>query len=1765
VKRYLNILLMIVLMLSMGSLFADTYTEDFDTDSYWSGGSMTGYNAKTYTNASAPGGLTFSSNSAFRGVAPQDVLHSGVHAWRIAETSRDPVGEKHLLAEMDLTLNGFSVYMARWDNSPKPNVDIEYSTDGGTTFTLIEAITGDIFSGDKVYLQYTHTFATPIEPNAGSTIQIRFNTTAGERMLYDDFTIDYGEGGPTPIELAADFSADLVTGVAPLTVNFTSTVMGGTTPYYYSWDFDNNGTEDSDLANPSHTYTEPGTYSVSLYVLDEEVNESEEVKLAYITVLEDSGEATELMTNGGFELWTDATHPTGWSVVQNVNQEATTVHGGSYSVKHTAAGTKKFSQDVTGIIGGQSYTISYWYLDNDTVARSRSWSFWLNGTTTIADNEAELRPATYSEDNASWQHVTHTLVAPATANGFRFEVRTYGASGDNYFDDFSVIGTSGGGPTPDPLVVNFTANVTAGEAPLTVNFTNLVSGGEAPYLYSWDFNGDNTEDSAAANPSFTYNAPGTYPVKLYVLDSGLREGTEYKAGYITVTAPGELTYYTGITATEGAALRTQLKNLVSTNTSTSYDGARAVMYSNLDNINGTVTCVYTGKLENHAYGNTSAPSGMNCEHTYPQSWIEDYDSQGEVGRAKADVNHLFPTLSGVNSSRGNLSFDDVASTATAQAWSEAPGYTSYRGSNSDGVTVFQVADQHKGNVARSFFYMNLRYNLPLDKPTPNSGAINVDMLATLLEWHNDDPVDANEIIRNNKVQDYQTNRNPFIDHPEWVSTIYGGTPVYTCVQPTISPAGGTFATAQIVTLASATDGATIHYTTNGTTPTIASTTYTDPFTLYDDATVKAIATKVGFEDSAVTSANFVIDIAGDVPVGMIISEYAEAGSGNSKYVEIYNGTGADVDLTPYNVRSASNGGPWNNTYDMTGTLGAGDVFVIANSGSVQAILDQANAFSSITYFNGDDAVSLFYNDIEIDVIGVQGTDPGTGWDVAGVTNGTVDHVLVRKNSVTQGNTDWATSAGTTPEDSEWIVYPDGTYDYLGYHGVNVVAAPVILPLSGTYTDEVEITITCATTGATIYYTVDGTDPTTASTPYAAPFTLTADATVKAFAVKADYTNSAVISADYVIISGGNIPVGMIISEYIEGNVGNNKAIEIYNGTGAEVDLTPYNVRLASNGNAWGATCNLEGTLAAGDVFVIAHAESYPEILAVTDLTDPVANFNGDDAIGLFYNEVLIDVIGIELERPSTGGWDVAGIAKATKDQTLVRKMTVLSGTTNWALSAGTNADDSQWVVYPAQTFNMLGSHTAPLDVVNAPVFTPVAGDYTAEVLVTIATTTPGAAIYYTLDNSTPTNASTLYSAPFTLAETKTVKAIAMKDGFVASAMTTAEYTITIPVVYEDGITVSETALEFVTEFGVECPVQSYILYMQAVDMAIVEVTGDFEIKNPENGVWTGDFFFELNDEEVVVEVRFKGTNLGTANGQIIHTTDDYEEVIIELTGTTFQVAPTSIYDIQYTTIPGVDGTYPSLLNGQTVLVEGVVTFTGYKGSNFFISSPQGGAWNSIYVYNFDNSPTVGDMVSFKAVVDEYFGWTELKNLSQYAVISQGNPVPAPIVLTTAQLASDEAYESSLVTIQGVTVTAAPDIKNQWYVTDGSGAAQVDDEIFRLLPDPVIGDTFASITGIMDYSYDEYSINPRSIDDFVMGGGTDLDAPVITSISKTPAGIVITWNPVTGANSYNIYGCDSPDGEFTYINSVGTTSYINNGTDQMKFFKIEASTDGGPAK
>jgi predicted extracellular nuclease len=164
---------------------------------------------------------------------------------------------------------------------------------------------------------------------------------------------------------------------------------------------------------------------------------------------------------------------------------------------------------------------------------------------------------------------------------------------------------------------------------------------------------------------------------------------------------------------------------------------------------------------------------------------------------------------------------------------------------------------------------------------------------------------------------------------------------------------------------------------------------------------------------------------------------------------------------------------------------------------------------------------------------------------------------------------------------------------------------------------------------------------------------------------------------------------LFFSEYIEGS-SNNKALEIYNGTGLAVDLAAggYNVQMYFNGSSTaGLTINLTGVVANGDVYVLAHSSASSAILAQADQTNSSGWFNGNDAMVLLKGTTIIDVIGqIGLDPGTEWGTGLT----STADNTLRRKSNITGGDTN-----GSDFFDPsvEWDGFATDTFSGLGSHS----------------------------------------------------------------------------------------------------------------------------------------------------------------------------------------------------------------------------------------------------------------------------------------------------------------------------------------------------------------------------------------------------------------------------------------------------------------------------------------
>lgn len=187
----------------------------------------------------------------------------------------------------------------------------------------------------------------------------------------------------------------------------------------------------------------------------------------------------------------------------------------------------------------------------------------------------------------------------------------------------------------------------------------------------------------------------------------------------------------------------------------------------------------------------------------------------------------------------------------------------------------------------------------------------------------------------------------------------------------------------------------------------------------------------------------------DAPSNLFFSEYIE-GSSQNKALEIMNNTDSTVVLANYQIAQTNNGSDWKYFHAFTegASIAAGDVYVLITDEVDPMLFDAANAdevlgYPSPIHFNGDDARALIHIDATsgdttfLDIFGETNLDPGKAWDVAGVTNGTQNKTLVRKASVTTGNTTPLGSFGTNYDDSEWMVKSQNIFGNLGMPSVEM--------------------------------------------------------------------------------------------------------------------------------------------------------------------------------------------------------------------------------------------------------------------------------------------------------------------------------------------------------------------------------------------------------------------------------------------------------------------------------------------------------------------------------------------------------------------------------------------------------------------------------------------------------------------------------------------------------------------------------------------------------
>lgn len=227
-------------------------------------------------------------------------------------------------------------------------------------------------------------------------------------------------------------------------------------------------------------------------------------------------------------------------------------------------------------------------------------------------------------------------------------------------------------------------------------------------------------------------------------------------------------YYSLMEGHFDSTFKATLHSIIKNHTKLSYSQVWTAL-SSIDEADSTnIRCLYTDMLipkSERDQGTTSPTPIWNREHSWPNS----HGFSSKDYAAYTDLHHLFASEKSINATRGNKDWGNVSSGS-----SDSYG-------NKWNSSYFEIRDEMKGDIARAMFYLVVRYDDPSEldlelvdgtTSTSSNKTGKLGSLSVLLEWHEQDPVSQREIDRNNAIYEWQGNRNPFVDYPEWVDFLY---------------------------------------------------------------------------------------------------------------------------------------------------------------------------------------------------------------------------------------------------------------------------------------------------------------------------------------------------------------------------------------------------------------------------------------------------------------------------------------------------------------------------------------------------------------------------------------------------------------------------------------------------------------------------------------------------------------------------------------------------------------------------------------------------------------------------------------------------------------------------------------------------------------------------------------------------------------------------------------------------------------------------------
>ena len=574
--------------------------------------------------------------------------------------------------------------------------------------------------------------------------------------------------------------------------------------------------------------------------------------------------------------------------------------------------------------------------------------------------------------------------------------------------------------------------------------------------------------------------------------------------------------------------------------------------------------------------------------------------------------------------------------------------------------------------------------------------------------------------------------------------------------PTISGEAN-FSTTTMVTLDCTTDGAAIYYTTDGSTPTSSSTLYSEPFTLNATATVKAIAIKSGTSSSVAEKAFTKIEAL--TTMDAIFAAATNAGN-----------TATDCYITFNNW--VVTGVKSSNAYVTDGTKG----FIIYQSSHGFAVGDVLNgtvackvqlyksAAELTTLTKTTQGLSVSTGGVapvnELDAAGIaalSGVNTGSLIKVSGecttestnyyISGVQLYNTLFAFDAPTAGKNYNCTGVYMQFNDTKEML-PRSAADIEEIVEEGAPEAPTFSPAAGTYTEVQSVTLSCETQGATIYYTTDGTTPTSSSAAYSSAISVGETMTIKAIAIKNEI-ESTLATAAYTI----NLP---------------------------EDENTSKTWDLSIDETASASTTELTWMATYVDMV-------YSKETSTTNANNYYPGTSGKSYTSTrFYTNGLLTITPNNKQITSiVFAATSSSYASALASSTWTNATAVASGSNVVVTVASTGAVSA--VIGATCGFTEVRVAYTDIDasIPATPTFSVAAGTYTSAQSVELSCETQGATIYYTTDGSTPTNASTQYTTAISVGETMTIKAVATKDDK-SSAVATAAYTINIPELPEDG-------------------------------------------------------------------------------------------------------------------------------------------------------------------------------------------------------------------------------------------------------------------------------------------------------------------------------------------------------------------------------------------